>query len=141
MPRQRGRAVSARALLGQLEYAAMEALWERAPANVGIVLRRINEGRPAEDALAYTTVMTVLARLHEKQLVDRVKVGRGYDYTPRFSEAALVDHLGRQEVEELVDRYGVVALSQFADALRDADPRLLARVIALSERDTGDAAS
>ena len=141
MARKRGRAVTARGLLGPLEYAAMEALWEGAPANVGTVLRRINEDRSADAALAYTTVMTVLARLHDKQLVDRVKAGRGYDYTPRFSEAALVDHLGRREVEELVDRYGVVALSQFADALRDADPRLLARVIALSERHTGDAAS
>ena len=138
MTRERGRAANAQGLLGPLEYAAMEALWDGAPANVATVLGRINARRGTEAPLAYTTIMTVLARLHEKQLVDRVKAGRGYDYTPRYSEAALVDHLGRQEVDELVDRYGVVALSQFADALRDADPHLLARVIALSEQEPRD---
>lgn len=130
--------MSAQGLLGSLEYAAMEALWEGAPANVGTVLSRINLGRTADEPLAYTTVMTVLARLHDKGLVERVKAGRGYDYTPRFTEGALVDHLSREEVGELVDRYGVVALAQFADALREADPKLLARIAATAE-ETGDA--
>lgn len=139
MARRRGKAVSARALLGPLEYAALEALWEGAPANVGTVRERINRERDPNEQLAYTTVMTVLSRLHEKGLAERTKVGRSYDYTPRFSEAALVDHLGRQEVDELVDRYGVVALAQFADVLRDADPELLARVVALADREADDA--
>lgn len=111
----------------------MEALWGGAPANVATVLGRINLGRPSDEQLAYTTVMTVLARLHDKGILDRVKAGRGYDYAPRFSEAALVEHLSRQEVGELVDRYGVVALTQFADALRQADPKLLARLSAIAE--------
>ena len=32
--------------------------------------------------LAYTTVMTTLARLHSKGLVDRVKSGRAFAYSP-----------------------------------------------------------
>lgn len=116
----------------------MEALWEGAPASVGTVLGRINGRRSADGQLAYTTVMTVLGRLHDKALLERVKAGRGYDYTPRFSEGALVDHLSRQEVGELVDRYGVVALTQFADALREADPQLLARLAAVAAREAAD---
>lgn len=139
MTRKRGKAVSAQALLGSLEYAALMALWEGAPANVGAVRERINRDRDPGAQLAYTTVMTVLSRLHDKGLAERTKVGRSYDYTPSFSEAGLVDHLGRQEVDELVGRYGVVALAQFADVLRDADPHLLARVVRLSERETDDA--
>lgn len=141
MAKRRGKAVSARALLGPLEYAALEALWEGAPANVGAVRKRINRDRGPDGQLAYTTVMTVLSRLHDKGLAERTKVGRSYDYTPSFSEAGLVDHLGRQEVDELVGRYGVVALAQFADVLRDADPQLLARVVALTERGTVDGGS
>lgn len=141
MAKRRGKAVSARALLGPLEYAALEALWEGAPANVGTVRERINRDRGPDGQLAYTTVMTVLSRLHDKGLAGRTKVGRSYDYTPSFSEAGLVDHLGRQEVDELVGRYGVVALAQFADVLRDADPQLLARVVTLTERGTDDGES
>lgn len=130
--RQNGRPGVA-GLLGTLEHQVMTALWAGAPANVGTVLERINARRGPDDQLAYTTVMTVLARLHDKGLLERVKVGRGYDYAPRFDEAGLVEHLGRQEVSGLVDRYGAVALAQFAAALEDADPETLRRITRLSE--------
>lgn len=136
--RRRKRPSGAGELLGSLEYAAMQALWAGAPASVKTVLDRINDGRPRSEQLAYTTVMTVLGRLHEKGLLDRVKAGRGYDYTPRFDEAQLVEHLGQQEVSDLVDRYGAVALSQFAAALGDADPDTLRRITALAEAGNDD---
>lgn len=124
---------SASGLLGSLEYEVMRELWRDAPASVKTVLDRINDDRPKADQLAYTTVMTVLGRLHEKGLLDRVKAGRGYDYTPRFDEAQLIEHLGQQEVADLVDRYGTVALSQFAAALGNADPATLRRISDLAE--------
>ena len=123
---------SASGLLGSLEYEVMRALWRDAPSSVKTVCARINDGRPEEDRLAYTTVMTVLARLHEKQLLDRTKVGRGYDYTPKFDEPQLIAHLSRREVTDLVDRYGAVALAQFAAALEDADPATLRRISELA---------
>lgn len=134
--RRRKRPRSAAGLLGPLEYEVMQALWRGAPASVKTVLDRINDGRPKPERLAYTTVMTVLGRLHEKGLLDRVKQGRGYDYTPRFDEPQLIDHLGQQEVAELLDRYGIVALTQFAAALEHADPETLRRIRSLVEGDT-----
>ena len=136
--RRRKRPSGASELLGSLEYAAMQALWNGAPASVKTVLDRINDGRLRPEQLAYTTVMTVLGRLHEKGLLDRVKAGRGYDYTPRFDEAQLVEHLGQQEVSDLIDRYGTVALSQVAAALGDADPDTLRRITALAEAGNDD---
>lgn len=131
--KRRSKAPSAEALLGPLEYAAMSALWAESPANVSVVLKRINARRNDRDELAYTTVMTVLGRLFDKGLLDRAKAGRGYDYTPRFSEQALIDHLGRQQVDDLVDRFGPVALTQFAAALRDHDPALLDELTRLAQ--------
>jgi len=125
----------AQGLLGHLEYEVMSTLWASAPANVPAVLAHINENRDAGQRLAYTTVMTVLARLHEKGLLERVKRGRGYDYTPLFDEPELVEHLSRQEVDELLDRYGEVALTQFAAAIEQADPKLLRRLEALARSD------
>ncbi len=126
---RRGRA-SARRLVGPLEYAVLQALWHSSPASVGDVQERVNAGR--DDELAYTTVMTVLTRLHDKGLLERVKQGRGYDYTPRFTEAELVEHLGRLEVDGLLERFGPVAVSQFAEALRDTDPVLLRQLVELA---------
>lgn len=131
--RRRRRLQSASGLLGSLEYEAMCALWRDAPANVKTVLDHVNDGRPESERLAYTTVMTVLARLHDKGLLDRVMAGRGYRYTPRFDEEHLIEHLGQQEVDDLLDRYGTVALTQFVAALEHADPATLRRINDLVE--------
>lgn len=135
MPRRRGGA-SARRLVGPLEYEVLQVLWLSAPANVGDVQRRLNAGR--EDNLAYTTVMTVLTRLNDKHLVERAKRGRGYDYAPRFTETELVAHLGRQEIDGLLDRFGPVAVSQFAAALQDSDPTLVRQLLELVEGEDAD---
>lgn len=128
-----GRRRSADGLLGTLEYEILKVLWRQAPASVGEVLEQLNGQRRDQDRLAYTTVMTVLARLHEKGLADREKHGRAYRYTPRYDEVALIEHLGGQEVAHLLDRYGKVALTQFASALQEADPDLLRQVTDLAD--------
>lgn len=119
---------SADGLLGPLEYEVMRALWEDSPSNVSGVLARVNGTRPTGQRIAYTTAMTVLSRLHDKGILARRKRGRGYSYEPRFDETALIERLSQQEVERLVDRFGPVALAQFAAAIEDADPTLLARL-------------
>lgn len=136
MAPRRARA-SARQLVGPLEYEVLQALWQSSPASVGDVQDRLNDGR--DDELAYTTVMTVLTRLHDKGLLERVKQGRGYDYTPRFTEPELVEHLGRLEVDGLLQRFGPVAVSQFAEALRDSDPVLLRQLLELAGEEAEDA--
>lgn len=130
MTEERGR--SAEGLLGPLEYEVLSALWTAAPRSVPAVLAQVNEHRIEEPELAYTTVMTVLARLHEKGILDRERRGRGYEYQPRFTEAELVVHLSRQEVDDLLERYGAIALAQFADAVEDADPDLRRQLRALA---------
>jgi predicted transcriptional regulator len=117
--------------LGPLESEVMDILWARdGPVTVRDVLERVNTRR--SDPLAYTTVMTVLSRLHDKGHVTRERRGRGYVYAPARSEDELIDDLGRRDVDRLVDRYGEVALAHFAQRLREADPRLLAEAIRVS---------
>ena len=119
---------TAEGLLGPLEYEVMRCLWQDAPASVPRVLEQLNDRRRKRDRLAYTTVMTVLARLHDKDLVSRVRQGRGFDYTPRFTEAGLIEHFSRREVQEMVRRYGPIAIAHFADVVEHADPHLLAQL-------------
>lgn len=49
-------------MLGPLAAAVMRVLWDRAPSSVAEVAEVLN-GRQSRQ-LAYTTVMTVMARLH-----------------------------------------------------------------------------
>lgn len=129
-------AVDARGFLGSLEHEAMVALWMSSPASVATVRARINDRRADDTRLAYTTVMTVLARLYDKGLVSRTRRGRAYDYTPMFDEVQLVEHLSRRDVDGLLERYGgPILLAQFAAAVEQADPQLLDQLRALVQRD------
>lgn len=127
--RQRPRQPSVEELLGPLEAACLRALWRHAPASVRDVLVLVNAEQDPD--LAYTTVMTVLARLHEKGYVVRRWQGRGYLYGPAYSEVELVEVLGRRDVDRLVQRYGEVALVHFVETLQRTNPDLLRRVGAL----------
>lgn len=129
------RAPRADKILGSLEYKVMKALWKKSPSNVDQVRTLINRGR--KEDLAYTTIMTVLSRLHDKRIVDRTQVGRAYEYTPRFSEPELVAHLSQAEVSDLMARYGDVVLAQFASVLENASPETRQRIADLAGGDHG----
>lgn len=130
---------SAEALVGPLEYECLSALWQLGAARVGDVRARLNTERHVDDRIAYTTVMTVLVRLHNKSFLDRTKQGRSFVYAPRCTEAELVERLGRQAVDDLLATYGNVAVAQFASAMRDVGPQQLAALRAIIADDTDDA--
>ena len=83
---------------------------------------------------AYTTVMTVMSRLAERGVLSRSKSGRQYVYRPAADEAALLDAMGERAVDDLIGRYGSVALRQFALRLKDVDPALRAQLIKVASR-------
>ncbi|MEV4096370.1 BlaI/MecI/CopY family transcriptional regulator [Streptosporangium saharense] len=78
--------------LGDLESVIMERLWSyRRPAPVRDVLEDLR----AEREIAYTTVMTVMDKLHTKGLLRRKMVGRAYVYETVASREAYVADLMR----------------------------------------------
>jgi len=111
--------------LGPLEAEVMQALWAAGePLTVREVLERLNRHR--RPVLAYTTVMTVMARLAEKEILRRELDGRGYRYEAAVADAAAI------AVREVVRDHGEAALAQFVDEAR-ADPKLLRRLRRLME--------
>ncbi|TMK88860.1 MAG: BlaI/MecI/CopY family transcriptional regulator [Actinobacteria bacterium] len=107
-------------LLGPLEGEVMDVMWSAGvPLSVRTVLVELNRGR--SQPLAYTTVMTVMSRLAEKDVLRRTKDGRGYVY-----EAAVTDEAGLA-VRDVIRDFGDSALARFVEEAR-ADPRLLKRL-------------
>lgn len=72
--------------------------------------------------LAYTTVMTVLARLYEKGLVNRERAGRAYVYGVA-DQAEVTAQRMRRLLDGDEDRTAV--LTNFVGVLTDEDERLL----------------
>ncbi|MGH3743296.1 MAG: BlaI/MecI/CopY family transcriptional regulator [Mycobacteriales bacterium] len=107
---------------GALEAEVLAALW----AADGPMTP--DEARTAIDGdLAYTTVQTILVRLHEKGAVRRTPHGRGYAYAPVLDESGLVARRMRQLLDGEGDRAGV--LSRFVSELRPADEAALRRAL------------
>ena len=86
--------------------------------------------------LAYTTVMTTLARLHHKRVLRRAPAGRAYAYSLIGDEGAaqsgLAAHRMLQVLEAGADRAGVLA--RFVDDLSAEDEALLLAVLDRSPR-------
>lgn len=81
------------ALPPPLEIACLAALWDLGSGNVHAVREKLTP----QYNLAYTTVMTLLDRLHRRGELDRIKKGRSFVYTPihppeKIQRAAL-EHL------------------------------------------------
>ncbi|WP_019072685.1 BlaI/MecI/CopY family transcriptional regulator [Streptomyces hokutonensis] len=73
--------------------------------------------------LAYTTVMTVLIRLLEKQAVTRRREGRSFVWSPAADEAGLAALKMRKVLDREQDRRAVLA--SFITALPEDDEQLL----------------
>ncbi len=105
---------------GPLEGEVMEAIWRaNEPVAVRDVVAELNERR--SQPLAYTTVMTVMGRLAEKEALSRHKAGRGYLYWANAPDAAGI------AVKDVLRAYGDVAAAHFLEEAR-ADPALLRRL-------------
>lgn len=79
------------------------------------------------DELAYTTVMTVLARLHAKGLVTRERIGRAFAYQSVPDDAAVTARQMQRLLDAGEDRAAV--LSRFVEVLSPADEALLSGLI------------
>src|SRR3979411_272764 len=108
---KRARRDGPNAFLGPLETDVMERLWKRRHATVRDVVDDLGKSR----SLAYTTVMTIMTRLHAKGLLVRDRDGKTYVYRPAFSRdehrARLSQDLVRGLVDEVRDAASALAHS------------------------------
>jgi predicted transcriptional regulator len=86
--------------------------------------------------LAYTTVMTTLARLHSKHALVRELDGRAYRYSLAGDEHAAVANVTAHQMLKLLegtDRVSV--LSRFVADLDPNDEEVLARLLSVAGRE------
>ena len=95
-------------MLGPLGAEVLEAVWRLGrPLTVREVLVEVNSRR--REPLAYTTIMTVLARLTQREALARRRVGRAYVYE------ALVADVPELAVRTVIKDYGEEVVAHFMD--------------------------
>jgi predicted transcriptional regulator len=111
-------AESGRRAAGALEAEVMAVL-QRAgrPLNATEVQTLLARG------LAYTTVVTILSRMHDKGVLTRDKDGRAFRYAPVSDEPGLVARRMHSALAGEPDHQAVLA--RFVDTLSERDERLL----------------
>ncbi|MGW0393396.1 BlaI/MecI/CopY family transcriptional regulator [Streptomyces sp. NPDC003042] len=108
---------------GELEAQVLAALHAApGPANAAWVQEHLGGG------LAYTTVMTILTRLHAKGAVARKRAGRSFEWTPVADESGLAALRMRKVLDGEPDREAVLA--SFVTALSPGDERVLRDLLA-----------
>lgn len=109
--------------LGELETAVLEVLWQ---ATVPQTVRDVLTVLASRRKLAYTTVQTVLDKLHRKGWAQRHRDGRAYAYTATASReetAARVLHSllnSAEQVDAALLHFVSFVSSREQDVLREA---------------------
>jgi predicted transcriptional regulator len=111
---------------GELESEVLAALWAAdspmTPAQVQAELG---------GTLAYTTVVTILSRLHDKGVAARERQGRAYAYSPVQDEPGLAASRMRKLLDAGSDRR--LVLTRFVTDLSQEDEVLLRQLLADSD--------
>ncbi|GGR68475.1 BlaI/MecI/CopY family transcriptional regulator [Streptomyces roseolus] len=118
VPRRRGQGVLETQVLAALRAAP-------GPVAAGWVQERLGGD------LAYTTVVTILTRLHVKGAVTRERSGRSFQWTAVADEAGLAALRMRRVLDSEADREAV--LTSFVSTLSPGDERLLRALLDTTE--------
>ena len=117
---------SARRAAGELESAVLGVLHAAGePLSPGTVRERLGGG------LAYTTVVTILSRLHAKGVLERARAGRAFLYAPVADEPGLAARRMATVLAAEPDREAVLA--RFVSGLSESDEQMLRRMLGTEE--------
>lgn len=94
----------------------------------GEVRENLTHADATGTVLSYSTVVTILTRLHEKGSLSRERNGRAYRYAPVSDEAGLAARRLSQLLDRAPDREAV--LSRFVADLSEQDEELLRSLLA-----------
>ncbi|OFW32002.1 MAG: hypothetical protein A2074_08335 [Candidatus Aquicultor primus] len=84
--------------LGELEADIMRVVWELGGATVKDVFEELYPDKH----LAYTTIMTVMSRLANKNVLKQDRSGTAYMYTPNVSQEDMANAMITQVVDKVM---------------------------------------
>ncbi len=121
-----------RAALFDLEADVMDVVWSNGWEQFGVP--DVHQALARSRSIAYTTVMTTVARLHDKGLLKRFKDGRRYTYSPCFNRVEFSEAMARELLGSLTEVGHQQALALLVDQVADSDAEELDRLEALIKK-------
>jgi predicted transcriptional regulator len=109
---------------GPLEAKIMDILWEGKEKSIKEVQQIIEK----EKSINFNTVMTVMNRLLEKNLLEKRVEGRTSLYKPIKTKEEFIEEQSKKLTENLLDEFGGVVVNHMLDSLKDVDQKLLEKL-------------
>lgn len=106
-----------RKVLGDLEAEIMEVIWAKQPTT-GTTVREVFEILYQRRSIAYTTVMSTMARLAKKKLLRAEKVDQAYVYRPSYTQEQFIARLVGHVLDNLLVGFSEATLDH-VQALAD----------------------
>lgn len=114
-------------LLGELELAVLDQLWQTSESDAKGLHRRLGRRR----GITLNTVQSAMKRLHEKGLLTRTKVSHAFVYAPALSRETFHREAVGEVVEALLHGEASAMVAAFVDVAEQAGEETLARLEAL----------
>lgn len=109
---------------GPLEAKIMDVLWN----DVEMTIKDVQQVLEREKSTNFNTVMTVMNRLVDKEILCKRLEGRSFLYKPLLSREEFLTTQSKEMTNELMDEFGNVVVSHMLDALEDVDDALVAKL-------------
>ncbi|MBK3495891.1 BlaI/MecI/CopY family transcriptional regulator [Viridibacillus sp. YIM B01967] len=109
---------------GPLEAKIMDILWN----DVEMTIKDVQQVLEYEKLTNFNTVMTVMNRLVDKEILQKRAEGRSSLYKPVLSREEFLNTQSKEMTNELMEEFGSVIVSHMLDALEDVDDDLVAKL-------------
>ena len=107
-------------VLGELESEIMEIIWCQKAA---VSVKNVTEILSKKRQIAYTTVMTIMARLANKSVLVRHLNGPGYLYKPRITKEQFIAKAVHSIFSSAVSTLGKEVLTHFLKEIQKISPK------------------
>jgi predicted transcriptional regulator len=104
--------------LGTAQAELLNILWRRGSATVPELVESVTKKRD----VAYTTILTLVQRLHGRGLLAREPEGRGFRYRPTRTREELLADWSDELIDRLLGEFGDVAVARLDARLREVGP-------------------
>lgn len=102
----------------------MDILWNRDEMSI----KEVHQILDQEKQVNFNTIMTVMNRLVDKNILQKRTAGRSSLFKPIQSRVEFLNMQSKEMTNELIDEFGDVVVSHMLDALEEADEDLVAKL-------------
>ena len=116
--------------VGPLEREVLDLIWTKKCSTV----KQVHFELQQKKSIAYTTVMTIMNRLVDKDILSRKKVGKYYTYCPQKSKKQFLHNLVKNTLSYFAENYGAEAIAAFFDETNKLNDKERSEIIRLLKK-------